>query len=427
MEIDKLYDNLSYFDKYGGTMIIFMLVNIIFFYLCVYFQLMKQSEEIKSDWGNNRCNPKVIPFAGLINRPENKTILEYTKENWDYCIQNTLTAISSDALQPLTYITSGLGNIFSEIANGVNAIRKMMSLIRTNMSNITEDILGRVLNILTPLQQMMIAFKDSMLKIQGILTAGLYTSLGTYYTLKSVLGAIVQFIITILVILVILIVGMWITPATWGMAISMSAVYASIAIPLAVIVIFMKDVLHVETGGIPKLRCFVEKPKCDDLIGMVKVNGKGLNIYKLEGILVSGSHLVENEKREWIRVEEHSKAEIIINKKVERLYCPITKSKVIKINGITYSDWDEIFKENSEEIGYENGTLILGTDKKIVKIEEIEIGEILFGGIEVYGIVEYNSGKKHILTNDGYFYLGKGKKVKDYNNEIESILTKKWK
>ena len=106
----------------------------------------------------------------------------------------------------------------------------MMANIRASMASIAKEILGRVLNIMTPLQTIIIAVMDSMQKINGVLTAGLYTSLGTYYALKSLLGAIVQFIIIILIILVGLILGMWILPFTWPLAMTMTAVFVSVAI-----------------------------------------------------------------------------------------------------------------------------------------------------------------------------------------------------
>uniref|UniRef100_A0A6C0H6C9 Vint domain-containing protein n=1 Tax=viral metagenome TaxID=1070528 RepID=A0A6C0H6C9_9ZZZZ len=423
-KIDKLYDNLSYFDKYGESIILFLLVNIVFIYLCLYFQIMKNSEEIKSNWNENRCNPKIIPFAGLINRPENKTIAEYTKENWDYCIQNTITSLTGTLTQPITFITSEIQSVYSGLSENVNSIRTMISSIRTKMSDIIENILERVLNILTPLQQIMIAFKDSMLKMQGILTAGLYTSLGTYYALKSVLGAIVEFIVAILVILVILIVGMWITPATWGMAISMSAVYASIAIPLAVIVVFMTNVLNVQSSGIPKLRCFLEYPECDDAIGKVVLNGNGLDIYNLNDTYVSGSHLIKNGEK-WQRVSECLDAKLVMKNYMGMVYCPITKSKVVKINGTIYSDWDEI-EINVGEIGYNSDVLVLMMDKSLKRIDEIKIGDLLYKKNEVYGLVKFVSGKKHLLTNGDKFYLENGKEVNEYNKDIEEIV-KKWK
>ena len=75
-----------------------------------------------------------------------------------------------------------------------------MDKIRQDIRHIAEETLSRILNMLIPLQVIFITLKDMLGKVQGILTAALYTSLGTYYTLKALLGAIAQMIIIILLL-----------------------------------------------------------------------------------------------------------------------------------------------------------------------------------------------------------------------------------
>ena len=48
-------------------------------------------------------------------------------------------------------------------------------------------------------------------------------------------------------------------PFTWPAAASMTAVFLAIAIPLAIIIYFMTEVLHIKSSKIPKLRCFDRK------------------------------------------------------------------------------------------------------------------------------------------------------------------------
>ena len=55
------------------------------------------------------------------------------------------------------------------------------------------------MNVMVTLMQIIINFKDFVSKTQGTMTAGLFTFLGSYYTLKSLMGAIAQFIVTILI------------------------------------------------------------------------------------------------------------------------------------------------------------------------------------------------------------------------------------
>ena len=196
-EILNMYKDLTYFDNYIGSVLCFIVLIILLFISFSYFQVMAQIAPIKDDWVAQRCSPKVIPFAGIINKPDNMGVIDFTQQNFTYCMQNILTSITGFAVQPLTYITDGLTSLFDELSQALQYMRNILTNIRTSIGSITQEILGRVLNIMTPLKTIIIAVVDSMQKVNGVLTAGLYTSLGTYYTLKSLLGAIVQFIIII--------------------------------------------------------------------------------------------------------------------------------------------------------------------------------------------------------------------------------------
>ena len=458
-KINNMYQNLSYFDNYGSSVFIFIVLIIILFLSFSYFQVMNQLKPIKDDWAAKRCSPKVIPFAGLINKPDNMSVVDFTGQNFTYCMQNILTSITGDAVQPLTYITAGLSEIFKELFEALQFIRNMMANIRASMASIAKEIMGRVLNIMTPLQTIIIAVMDSMQKINGVLTAGLYTSLGTYYALKSLLGAIVQFIIIILIILVALIIGMWIIPFTWPLAMTMTAVFVSVAIPMAIIIGFMTDVLHVRTDlsipGVPS--CFDKNTNIQMNDGSfkfiseievgerlennilvtakMKLDAKGSIMYNLNGTIVSGTHTIKHGDI-WIPVSKYPHKILIEKYEEPYLYCLNTETKRLHINDFIFVDWDELTEDDIKQLsvsvselgvrakgstfnstldihtyldgGFIENTIITLLDGSKREIKDIQIGDVLDGGTKVYGLVEiegkclhelceYNLGSNRIL------------------------------
>jgi len=460
-KINNMYQNLSYFDNYGSSVFIFIVLIIILFLSFSYFQVMNQLKLIKDDWAAKRCSPKVIPFAGLINKPDNMSIVDFTGQNFTYCMQNILTSITGDAVQPLTYITAGLSEIFKELFEAMQFIRNMMANIRASMASIAKEIMGRVLNIMTPLQTIIIAVMDSMQKINGVLTAGLYTSLGTYYALKSLLGAIVQFIIIILIILVGLILGMWILPFTWPLAMTMTAVFVSVAIPMAIIIGFMTDVLHVRTDlsipGVPKPSCFDKNTNIQMHDGSfkfiseievgerlennilvtakMKLDAKGSIMYNLNGTIVSGTHTIKHGDI-WMPVSKYPHKILIEKYEEPYLYCLNTETKRLHINDFIFVDWDELTEDDIKQLsvsvselgvqakgstfnstldihtyldgGFVENTIITLLDGSKREIKDIQIGDVLDGGTRVYGLVEiegkylhelceYNLGSNRIL------------------------------
>ena len=476
--INETYDSLTYFDLYGNSVIIFIFITLFVFAVFSYCKVIQTKEDIASDWTNQRCKPQNMIFAGLITHPEGTSAFQYTSDNFQFCVQSILTNITGAALEPFQFMIKSITKIFEGISNSIQQIREVTNKLRNNLREFTEDVLSRTLNIIIPFQKMIISVMDIFQKIQGTMTAGLYTMLGSYYTLQSLMGAILELIIKLLLTLVAIIVGLWILPFTWPAAASMTAVFLAISIPLSIIVVFMTEVLHIRSSAIPKLRCFDE----DTLISLqnnskiyikdinvgdklengsyitakIKVTSSQLKMYKLNSIFVSGSHLVTY-KNKWIRVEEHPNAEEIPYNK-PFLYCLNTSNKLIELSGFTFSDWDEIIDDkltllnkqnknvkNVENIheflddGFEKNTQIklYNTKKQICKIN---IGDILENGSFVYGLVEVEAGKLrkytnkcppeklfHLLTTYGSFLTVNINNInstneKDYNNLIDKFI-----
>lgn len=453
--VGELYKDLTYFDLYGGSVFGFFILILILFLVYAYSSVMVNVQPIKDDWVAQRCNPRVIPFAGLINKPDGVSTFDFTQQNFTFCMQNILTSITGEALQPLTVVTGGLGTLFDDIRESLNYSRTMIANVRTNMASMAQEVLGRVLNILAPLQMIMIAFVDSMEKIKGILTAGLYTSLGTYYTLKSLLGAIVQFIVMILMILAALILGLWIIPFTWPAAITGTAIFLATSIPLLIIMIFMNQVLHVNiTSPIPGLPqrphlCFdkdtllemndhtflpISKIKVGDVLRdgnkvttTLKVVSTNSQMFSLKGnqnIVVSGSHLVKYKKK-WIHVSSHPDRISISNYDKPFLYCMNTTSKRISIGKYIFADWDDVVDDNDislwfgKKCGLVKTTPIILLNDEVKEIKDICIGDVLKNGEKVIGTVQTEGQTCASYYLDGILFVdGAGLTFCDENNDI---------
>jgi hypothetical protein len=434
-KINEMYANNSYFDQYGGQMFIVIILTLIVILVCTYFSVMLNVQPIKDDWANQRCKPQVMPFAGLINKPPGKTIVSFTQENFEYCMQNILKSVTGDAVQPLTYLTNILQNMYSGFVVDIQQIRVVMNNVRNSLQTIAKEIMERLLNMMIPLQQIILSMKDMIGKVQGILTTALYTSLGSYYALKSLLGAIVEFIVIILSILLALILVMWILPFTWPVAAMNSAIFLTIAIPLAVIVGFLTQVLGIQSSAIPQLSCFDENTmlelkngtlvsiseiqlgdelKYDGVVtGKMKVGKNDVAMYKIDDIIVSGCHIIK-ENEQWIPVSEHPDSVKMEDYSNTLIYCLNTENKTITINNRIFTDWDELYANRltnikdfiSTQIGisidnvknadihkYLDGGFNKNTPLKLLNgekkfIDQIEIGDILENGGRVYTIVE---------------------------------------
>ena len=476
-KIQKKYEKLGYFDQYGGSFLLFIFITCVVFVFSSYCIVMSNVQPIIDDWTNQRCNPAYLPFAGLITHPNDISATDYTSENFTYCIQNITSSISGFAVEPINFTVNMLNQMVNFIKSSLQGIRDMFAKIRSMFQEISEELMGRIMNIMIPLQQIIIGLRDFINKTQGTMTAGLFTLLGSYNTLNSLMGSIVQFVITILIALAIMIAVFWLTPFTIGAAIANTAIFVAISIPIAIILAFMVDVLHIHTSlSIPKIKCFdkntlidmndgSKKKICDikngdklfdnnEVTSCIKVTTKGSNMYKLNDIIVSDSHIV-NYNNSWIPVSKHPNSIEYMWYNEPYLYCLNTTNKVIVVNNYIFTDWDEIYEGSISMILRENNiirtkdihshlnggffasTKIKLQNEEYKKIKNIKINDILENGEIVYGLVkingdnlvqqyEFNLGKNIIKGGPNLIYK-KNKEVKSVYLETNKKIIKKQK
>jgi hypothetical protein len=363
--VKKMYDNLTYFDQYGFSLLLFIIITIILVIFMGSCIALANVQQIQQDWPNQRCKPYIIPIAGFINKPPDMSYGDYTSQNFNFCTQNILQNISGIALEPITFVTNALTTIINFIKEAINDIRAMTSKVRNFFINVSQEIMGRLLNIMIPLQQIIIGFKDFIAKVQGTMTAALFTTFGAFLSLQSLLGVIVNFIVTILIALAVIIAIFWIFPFTWGTAIASTAIFIAISIPLAILLTFMTQVLGVNPGlSIPSVKCFdkntlfkmsdgttktildlqVGEKLFDNSLITAKfvVESKNSVMYDLHDVIVSDSHIVNYEGK-WIRVDDHPSSTKIVDYNEPYLYCINTDKKMISLSDIVFTDWDEIY------------------------------------------------------------------------------------
>lgn len=418
--INDLYGNLTYFDIYSGSILAVLFLIIILFCVISYLHTIKNINYIKANWALERCKPQIIPIAGLINKPANMTINEYTSQNYEFCNQQILQNITGYAILPITYASSLIVSLFGNFIKSIDDIRLLISNIRSNLAVIVKDIMSRIMNFIIPLQKIIISFNDIINKVEGIFTVAIYTVFGIYDSLISVLGVIITSITTILIVLAALIVIMWILPFTWGAAIASTITFVSIAVPLALILVFMTNIFHIQPEisipGIPSM-CFdgnvaiklYDKSYClfknvkigqyleDGSIITAKMKLKNVcsKMYNLNNVIITPEHLVVY-KNKWMETKDHPDSLVIEDYAEKYLYCVNTSSKRIVIGENIFLDWDELYNENTacENIhltfdgGLFGNTKIKKQDGKIIDIKDVRIDDILHGYKIVYGIVE---------------------------------------
>lgn len=422
-KLKKIYEQETYLDKYGDSVVITFVILFIFFLLFSYFLVRNQIKSLKANWNENKCKPYVIPFAGIINGKEGENSFDFTEANFTECTQSILTYIAGEFIKPIYYAVNVLHSTLSSVEKGFQNIRKMFNYITTMLSSIFTIILDRIFNTLIPLQHSFIKQKSIFGKIQGILTATLFTAFGSYLSLKAFFNSFANILIAALIALGAFIAIMWIIPFTWPVAIGATAFFVAVSIPLALILSGLERVIDLTEKSVPsKPSCFDENTlfatkdkgtlKIKDLkpgmiledgnkvTAVMKCDAKGQIMYFLNDIYVTGSHsLIYNNKI--VYISEHPDAIELDDYTKPFVYCLSTSSKKFMLNGITFLDWDDLTREETEKLrknnikdvetcygGFPGKSLVTLEDGSVKSIENINIGDYLDKNNVVYGIVK---------------------------------------
>jgi hypothetical protein len=454
-KIDKLYNKTGYFERYGQDIFIAFILCIVFALATCYLHIMNNLKPIKADWAKQRCNPSVIPFAGIINKGQGETSFETTQNNFTYCTQSILSSITDNAFQPFYYILNVIAFQFKTLTEAIVAIRAQFHKMREHHKVMVENIMGRALNITIPIVNIFLVMKSMIGKIEGTITTAIYTLLGSYFGLTSLLLFIVSLVLKILYALVGIITGLWVAsiflPFLIPKAIATTAVMAAILVPLILTQVMMSKIMKLSTKtppGIPA--CFagttpltlqdgsdveIKSVKIGSILSdgskvnaVMKLSSHNQSIYELGGMFITGNHSVYHEKMGWISVDTHPESLRIdpYDFKDPFVYCINTNTKTIKLGKYTFSDWDDLDDDDFSHLkkcgllsktfkmedihkvlaaGFHEECLVKLLNGTTTRIADIKVNDTLLNGERVCGIVklcgqDISSGVNEFVVQD---------------------------
>lgn len=164
---------------------------------------------------------------------------------------------------------------------------------------------------------------------------------------------------------------------------------------------------------------------------LIKASSQGQQFYNVNNIIVTGNHKIMYED-EWIPVSRYINSIELPNFQTEFVYCINTSSKKILLNGLLFTDWDDLDEYDMLELriktlkktvtpltpysvhkyldgGFDGDTMIELEDGRSVKISEVCVNDVLRFGENVLGVVKINGTDvacvKRFTVND-YTFTG---------------------
>ena len=214
-KIEKKYDKSGFFVKYGGSIAGATLLiggwSLLLTFLCI----KVYSKPIKANWAKYKCNPLIIPFAGIIQEKGPAEAPIYASQNFTECTNNILEKIVIGATKPVYKIVDNIVLIFKLIADNVQKMRITIFKLFKQLLGLSSWLQNKIISVIIPFQKLLLKLKDTLQKVGATISSSLLAVLGINLAFTSWLKTLITLFIIIFTLSAMYIINMWLIPFTW--------------------------------------------------------------------------------------------------------------------------------------------------------------------------------------------------------------------
>ena len=332
---------------------------IIFFMTGVFAILLAQSniDEIRKNWNERRCDLEIMVTAHLYKPADDvRTSGEFSAENFNFCVKRVMFDTIKIFLLPIFAMMNQQLDVTESLNEAMNRFRAMQASFLQGFTKILDPVFARFQQTGGQFAVNYQKFLMAMGRVFGITQAILYIGMSLVLTIEN----FIHFVIRVIMIVMYIILGLMILIFFMIIPVFGIIIYTCQVIGRSPFGYLSKDVcgelcfdpstnIHLKDGTVKPIGdCFLGDIFEDGTMieGILHVSGEHEPIFALDGIRVSGAHLVWFEqKQEWIPVAHHPQAQLSLQG-CPRLVCLRTSTRNIPLRGTTmqwkFRDWEEL-------------------------------------------------------------------------------------
>jgi hypothetical protein len=325
----------------------------------VFAVLLAQSniDEIRKNWNERRCDLEILVTAHLY-KPEDdtRTSGEFSAENFNFCVKRVMFDTIRIFLLPIFAMMNQQLDVTESLNDMMDRLRVMQATFLQGFTKIMDPMFARFQQtggqFAVNYQKMLMAMGRAF----GITQAILYIGMSLVITIEN----FIHFVIRVIMIIMYIILGLMILIFFMIIPVFGIIIYTCQVIGNSPFGYLSQDVcgelcfdpatrIHLKDGSRKPIgECRLGDIFEDGTVieGILHVSGEHEPIFVLDGIRVSGAHLVWFEqKKEWIPVAHHPQARLSMQG-CQRLVCLRTNTRNIPLQGAStqwkFRDWEEL-------------------------------------------------------------------------------------
>lgn len=362
----------EYTSNFYWTLIKFLVITIVQIIIMVWTVMGGGIADVFNNWPQYRCNPIIMPFAGLFGYD--------SSENFNFCMKNIFSMNAGAVLAPVYGVMANFTEIVGTISNVANSFRYLIA------------------NLLNGMERLMSGFRD---KFQFIL----FSIRMSFFKIMNLMGRLYSTFYAVIFM-------------------GISGLQAAKNVANNDLVKFLLEFcfdpdapIKLESGDsvpIKQLKIGDRLLSVDGVVPVVtslfEFNGSKTPMVKVNNTVVSSKHYMRYDPLgNWIEAGQHPDA--LLHPSLDRLICLNTSTHTLFINDQLFSDYDEsespaviLRTQNLAEkllnggvsgkgvqnysLGLDLLTEIRTMGGNFVKLKDIALGTILYDGGVVMGLVK---------------------------------------
>ena len=326
-----------------------------------YVYITMERTTIMADWANNRCGVFVM-FASSYFKPDDdpRSPGDFGSDNMRFCMGQLAKAVMGTALAPYNKLLEQQSNNLNDNFISLNYLRKITKVMMDAFMSFMEPFFKKFTLVAYQVGVVVQHLRMAMGRVNAILTSFIYQGISLVTGIQNMIEFIFFIVLIILAVMIGLLIILFfilfpfipilITPVILILIVGGSVAASSMndafcfvpETPVVLATGATKAISEIQLGDVLQGGGIVT--------GMLQMDGSTTPLYDLEGIRVSGSHLVQY-KGKWQSVSEDPRS-IPMQQKESVLHCLNTTNRLIPVqtnqgSTVLFRDWEELDEEDT--------------------------------------------------------------------------------
>lgn len=334
-----------------------------------------ERKNVMTHWDKRRCDFAVMAAAGFFKEDgDSRSRTQFAADNFEFCMKSYVDKFMAVLMAPVNALMSKQMDLTAGSMDMMNGLRQIAHTLYTELSKYVDMFYQRFNASVFEISRVTQYLRMAMQRITGTVMALLYSAITTFRGMINTIQFAIKVILIICAVMIAILIVLWFVlfPVIPLILSTLGAIVTTVFLMSAVVsaqvaeqassskkgFCFAKDTLvRIRTAeGKEHLRTVQEIQVGDTLLGdhqvptqvtaVLEMDGTGVPLYNVEGIRVSGSHLIKGTDGIWKSVCDDERARPIAETS-KTLYCFNTTSHVIPVfathtqASLAFRDWEE--------------------------------------------------------------------------------------